>query len=551
MHPELLDVLERASRLLLPDLHQRPADHRRDRARSCARSATPRRSSASRAPRSSATSAAARPKVLTRTLAGLDACIRHKLITGVATSVCQTNIDDLLQRVVAAGADRLAACTTPGTTRIARSAPNQSPELALTPEQVLQVRRFVVEMRDEAAARRSSTPTGTTRARRSARWPPASATTSTRGATSSRARSSSSRRRASTTSAICSTSSTTRPTSATSARLAAQTTRGCIVLERPDLVKALVEKHAARDTTHREAGAGLAELERDDAPAQPAQSRPRDPRRPLGLSLRQEALVLRLRRLQLDPGSRSACTCPSSAFRAPCRPSRRVRPRRTSRRPRRSAIRSRRSCAATSSATGRCRRCRSPSCASTPIASSPPPASTRRTATTSASSSATRRGATRWPTIPYERRLLLMPKCLRVEAKCPAPFDEFGLLCKKCGLCSIQDLQNEAERLGYAVLVAEGSAIVMAIIETGKIDAIVGVSCLSVLERAFPLHGSRGHPRHRDPAAAGRLHRHQRRHRLGVGRHPPDQRRQDLPARPGRHPPRGAGLVRRRRRSIA
>jgi geranylgeranyl pyrophosphate synthase len=88
--------------------------------------------------------------------------------------------------------------------------------------------------------------------------------------------------------------------------------------------------------------------------------------------------------------------------------------------------------------------------------------------------------------IPYDRRLLLMPKCLRVEARCPAPFDEFGLLCKKCGLCSIQDLQTEAERLGYAVLVAEGSAIVMSIIETGKIEAIVGVSCLSVLERAFP-----------------------------------------------------------------
>ncbi|HEY7171420.1 MAG TPA: polyprenyl synthetase family protein [Vicinamibacterales bacterium] len=89
--------------------------------------------------------------------------------------------------------------------------------------------------------------------------------------------------------------------------------------------------------------------------------------------------------------------------------------------------------------------------------------------------------------IPYERRLLLLPKCLRVEAKCPAPFDEFGLLCKRCGLCSIQDLQEEAERLGYAVLVAEGSALVTAIIQTGKIDAIVGVSCLSVLERAFPF----------------------------------------------------------------
>lgn len=89
--------------------------------------------------------------------------------------------------------------------------------------------------------------------------------------------------------------------------------------------------------------------------------------------------------------------------------------------------------------------------------------------------------------VPFERRLLLMPKCLRIEEKCPAPFDEFGLLCKQCGLCTIQDLQAEAERLGYAVLVAEGSAIVMAIIETGKIDAIVGVSCLSVLEKAFPF----------------------------------------------------------------
>lgn len=88
--------------------------------------------------------------------------------------------------------------------------------------------------------------------------------------------------------------------------------------------------------------------------------------------------------------------------------------------------------------------------------------------------------------VPFNRRLLLLPKCLRIEERCPAPFDDFGLLCKQCGLCSIQELQEEAERLGYAVLVAEGSALVMAIIETGKIEAIVGVSCLSVLEKAFP-----------------------------------------------------------------
>lgn len=89
-------------------------------------------------------------------------------------------------------------------------------------------------------------------------------------------------------------------------------------------------------------------------------------------------------------------------------------------------------------------------------------------------------------TVPYEKRLLLMPKCLRVESKCPAPFDEFGLLCKQCGLCTIQDFQNEAERLGYAVLVAEGSALVMSLIQTGQIEAIVGISCLPVLERTFP-----------------------------------------------------------------
>ncbi len=89
-------------------------------------------------------------------------------------------------------------------------------------------------------------------------------------------------------------------------------------------------------------------------------------------------------------------------------------------------------------------------------------------------------------TIPYERRLLLLPKCLRSSEKCKATFDEFGLLCKQCGLCSLQYLQNEAEKLGYAVLIAEGSAVVTAMIQAGKVDAVIGVSCLNVLEKAFP-----------------------------------------------------------------
>lgn len=88
--------------------------------------------------------------------------------------------------------------------------------------------------------------------------------------------------------------------------------------------------------------------------------------------------------------------------------------------------------------------------------------------------------------IPYERRLLLMPVCLRYEKECPAPFDELGLLCKECGQCSIHDFKLEAERLGYPVLIAEGTPIVRQLIETGQIQAVVGVSCLNVLERVFP-----------------------------------------------------------------
>jgi|TARA_B100001964_G_scaffold221521_1_gene265605 geranylgeranyl pyrophosphate synthase len=88
--------------------------------------------------------------------------------------------------------------------------------------------------------------------------------------------------------------------------------------------------------------------------------------------------------------------------------------------------------------------------------------------------------------VPYEKRLLLLPLCLRHENKCPAPLDEFGLLCKECGLCTVQDLQQEAERLGYVMLIAEGTPIVLQLIESGQIEAVVGLSCLNVLERVFP-----------------------------------------------------------------
>lgn len=87
--------------------------------------------------------------------------------------------------------------------------------------------------------------------------------------------------------------------------------------------------------------------------------------------------------------------------------------------------------------------------------------------------------------VPFNRRLLLLPHCLKNAEGCPADYDEFGLDCKKCGACSVADFKVRAEELGYKVLVSEGTPIVLKIIVSGHVDAIVGVACLNVLEKAF------------------------------------------------------------------
>lgn len=87
--------------------------------------------------------------------------------------------------------------------------------------------------------------------------------------------------------------------------------------------------------------------------------------------------------------------------------------------------------------------------------------------------------------IPFERRMLLLPHCLKHAEGCPADYDEYGLDCEKCGACSIADYKVRAEQLGYKVLVAEGSPVVLKIIVSGHIDGILGVSCLNVLEKAI------------------------------------------------------------------
>ena len=89
--------------------------------------------------------------------------------------------------------------------------------------------------------------------------------------------------------------------------------------------------------------------------------------------------------------------------------------------------------------------------------------------------------------IPYERRILLLPQCLNNHNKCEAEIDELGLLCHRCKACSIPDLQDKAEGLGVMSLVAEGFTAVTGLIESGTVDTVIGVGCLDSLEKAFPL----------------------------------------------------------------
>jgi len=87
--------------------------------------------------------------------------------------------------------------------------------------------------------------------------------------------------------------------------------------------------------------------------------------------------------------------------------------------------------------------------------------------------------------VPFHRRLLLLPHCLRNSAVCPAEYDREGLACRDCGACRLSHFRAVAKEKGYQVLIAEGSPAVMDIILRGEADAILGAACLDSLEKAL------------------------------------------------------------------
>jgi geranylgeranyl diphosphate synthase type II len=87
--------------------------------------------------------------------------------------------------------------------------------------------------------------------------------------------------------------------------------------------------------------------------------------------------------------------------------------------------------------------------------------------------------------VPFNRRILLLPHCLKNSRLCKGQQDEMGLLCGECGNCSISGMLREAENLGYVAIITEGTTITARLIESGKVDAVIGVGCMDVLQKMF------------------------------------------------------------------
>jgi MoaA/NifB/PqqE/SkfB family radical SAM enzyme len=202
-----------------------------------------------------------RSGVLSKTLQGVQNCIKHKVFTGVCTSLCQTNIDDLLTEK---WIDRLIDMGVMYTWfHVYRPmGPDANPQLCLTPEQQLRARKFVVEMRARKPIMivdayfdgegQALCPAATGITHHINPWggiEPCPIVQFTRESI-----------HASDTDQRTLGEKILQSTFLRDFRTLAQTTtRGCIVLERPDLLKQLVEKHQAQDGTVRQTA--LPELE--------------------------------------------------------------------------------------------------------------------------------------------------------------------------------------------------------------------------------------------------------------------------------------------------
>lgn len=196
--------------------------------------------------------------VYAKTMAGIEACVRNRLITGVASSVCTSNIDELVnERWVDTLIDMGVHYCWFHTYRAV--GPDAAPELALSREQLRRVRGFAVRMRNEKAIGfvdaywddegQALCPAATGISHHISPWGDIEPCPVVQFANEKIGDNDGDLYKTLTESKLLSDFRST----------AADATRGCIVLERPDLLKQVVERNGARDTTAR--GAAMVELE--------------------------------------------------------------------------------------------------------------------------------------------------------------------------------------------------------------------------------------------------------------------------------------------------
>ena len=195
-----------------------------------------------------------RKNVLGRTLAGLETCIRHGLITGVATSACQSNFDDLVREewvdeLIKKGVHYTWFHTYRPVGPVANA------QLALTPDQVNKLRRFVIDMRNRKPIAivdayyddegKALCPAATGISHHIGPFGDVEPCPIIQFARETIHDNDGDLYKTMTESKLLQDFRQT----------AAKATRGCIVLERPDLLKEVVERHSCRDTTLRKTAA--------------------------------------------------------------------------------------------------------------------------------------------------------------------------------------------------------------------------------------------------------------------------------------------------------
>jgi len=86
--------------------------------------------------------------------------------------------------------------------------------------------------------------------------------------------------------------------------------------------------------------------------------------------------------------------------------------------------------------------------------------------------------ASSFASVPYARRLVIIPHCLRATGTCLAEERAAEYACAKCHSCKIADIAEKAEALGYmGMRILKGGSAVAAMLKEAKPGAVLGVAC--------------------------------------------------------------------------